>query len=591
MSFRNRLRVFPSAKISDSDSKSENLQNRRAEVLGHYAQFKEFARIKRDRLEEARQFQYFKRDADELEIWILEKLQTASEESFRDPTNLQAKIQKHEAFEAEVHAHSNAIAQLDKTGNDMIQHQHFASDIIKKRLNELHSLWDQLFFKLKDKGIKLQQALKLLQFIRQCDEVLYWIRDKEAFVTAEDFGQDLEHVEKRLNELHSLWDQLFFKLKDKGIKLQQALKLLQFIRQCDEVLYWIRDKEAFVTAEDFGQDLEHVEFFETEMKYFQVLQRKFEEFLKELGNHHYRITEVNQAADKLIEEGHTEHETINKKKDEVNEAWHRLNTLAATRREGLFGAHQVQRFNRDIDETLAWIGEKDATLSTDDYGRDLNNVQALQRKHEGTERDLAALDAKMNSLSNEAERLAQVHPDRADAIMAKMNEAKEQWGALKRKAQARKDGLDRSYNLHRFLADYRDLCSWINDMKAVISADELAKDVAGAEALLESHQEHRAETWMTKQEAFLANDDLGDSLDSVESLIKKHEDFEKSLAAQEEKINALDEFATKLIQGQHYAADDVARRRASLLDRRRQLMKKVSLFLLLCSCGFTGPDQ
>lgn len=57
----------------------------------------------------------------------------------------------------------------------------------------------------------------------------------------------------------------------------------------------------------------------------------------------------------------------------------------------------MQRFNRDIDETLAWIGEKDATLSSDDYGRDLNNVQALQRKHEGTERDLAALDAKVNS--------------------------------------------------------------------------------------------------------------------------------------------------------------------------------------------------
>lgn len=66
--------------------------------------------------------------------------------------------------------------------------------------------------------------------------------------------------------------------------------------------------------------------------------------------------------------------------------------------------------------------------------------------------------------------------------------------------------------------------------------------------------------------AFLANDDLGDSLDSVESLIKKHEDFEKSLAAQEEKIKALDEFATKLIEGQHYAADDVARRRHSVND-------------------------
>ena len=32
---------------------------------------------------------YFKRDADELESWINEKLQTASDESYRDPTNLQ----------------------------------------------------------------------------------------------------------------------------------------------------------------------------------------------------------------------------------------------------------------------------------------------------------------------------------------------------------------------------------------------------------------------------------------------------------------------------------------------------------------------
>lgn len=59
----------------------------------------------------------------------------------------------------------------------------------------------------------------------------------------------------------------------------------------------------------------------------------------------------------------------------------------------------------------------------------------------------------------------------------------------------------------------------------------------------------------------MGNEDLGDSMDSVEALIKKHEDFEKSLVAQEEKIKALDDFATKLVQSQHYAADDVAARR------------------------------
>ena len=47
---------------------------------------------------------------------------------------------------------------------------------------------------------------------------------------------------------------------------------------------------------------------------------------------------------------------------------------------------------RDADETISWISEKDAVLSTEDFGKDLASVQTLQRKHEGIERDLAALE-------------------------------------------------------------------------------------------------------------------------------------------------------------------------------------------------------
>ena len=39
-------------------------------------------------------------------------------------------------------------------------------------------------------------------------------------------------------------------------------------------MFWIKDKEAFVATEEFGQDLEHVE----------VLQRKFEEFQKDMAS-------------------------------------------------------------------------------------------------------------------------------------------------------------------------------------------------------------------------------------------------------------------------------------------------------------------
>lgn len=550
---------------------AEDIQERREQVLNRYGEFKLETRLKREKLEDSRRFQYFKRDADELEGWINEKLQAASEENYKDPTNLQAKIQKHQAFEAEVAAHSNAIVQLDNIGQEMINQQHFASDVIQRRLDELHQLWELLLSKLAEKGMKLQQALVLVQYLRHVEEVLFWVRDKETFVTADEFGSDLEHVE--------------------------------------------------------------------------VLQRKFDEFQKDMASQEYRVVEVNELADKLIQDGHPERDTIVRKKEELNEAWQRLKQLAILRQEKLFGAHEIQRFNRDADETVAWISEKDVVLSSDEAGRDLASVQALQRKHEGVERDLAALEDKVGTLGTEAARLCSIHASNSEQIRDKQAEIASYWQSLTTKAKERKTQLDESYFLHRFLADFRDLISWINGMKAVIAADELAKDVAGAESLLERHQEHKgeidaredsftsatsagnkllerehfaaneiseklktletekanllelwetrrilyeqcmdlqlylrdceqADTWMAKQEAFLANEDKGDSLDSVEALLKKHEDFEKSLTAQEEKVKALDLFATKLIEGLHYSADDVAQRKSMLLARRSALIEK-----------------
>lgn len=47
-----------------------------------------------------------------------------------------------------------------------------------------------------------------------------------------------------------------------------------------------------------------------------------------------------------------------------------------------------------MDETISWIKEKEQLMASDDFGRDLASVQALLRKHEGLERDLAALKDK-----------------------------------------------------------------------------------------------------------------------------------------------------------------------------------------------------
>uniref|UniRef100_A0A8B9RIU3 Spectrin alpha chain, non-erythrocytic 1 n=1 Tax=Astyanax mexicanus TaxID=7994 RepID=A0A8B9RIU3_ASTMX len=545
---------------------ADDIQERRQQVLDRYRRFKELSAMRRQKLEDSYRFQFFRRDADELEKWIQEKLQIASDESYKDPTNLQGKLQKHQAFEAEVQANSGAIIKLDETGNLMISESHFASETIRTRLEELHRLWDLLLQKTKEKGVRLLQAQKLVQYLRECEDALDWITDKEAIVTSEELGQDLEHVE--------------------------------------------------------------------------VLQKKFEEFQTDLAAHEERVNEVNQAAAKLTQENHPEAELILKKQEEVNAAWQRLKGLAQQRQGKLFGAAEVQRFNRDVDETISWIKEKEQLMASDDFGRDLASVQALLRKHEGLERDLAALEDKVK-----AERLQQTHPQNASQIHLKRDELITNWEQIRTLAAERHAHLNDSYRLQRFTADFRDLTSWVTEMKALINADELANDVAGAEALLDRHQEHKGEidahedsfkatdeagqallntghyaseevkeklgilteekesllelwelrrqqyeqcmdlqlfyrdteqvdNWMSKQEAFLLNEDLGDSLDSVEALLKKHEDFEKSLSAQEEKITALDEFATKLIQNNHYAKEDVATRRDALLSRRNALHER-----------------
>lgn len=247
----------------------------------------------------------------------------------------------------------------------------------------------------------------------------------------------------------------------------------------------------------------------------------------------------------------------------------------------------------------------------------------------------------------QAEKLLKKHSVGNDHIANKKDELDNAWKQLKAKCDERRKRLDEAYKLQKFLSDYKELILWIEMMKNLINAEELAKDVAGAEILLERHQEHKgeidaredsfktiekegdelikqeiqvqeihekliriseekvslvvlweerrilyeqcmdlqlfnrdteqADQWMNKQEVFLENEDLGDALDAVELLIKKHDNFEKSLAAHQEKINALDEFARRLIENNHYALEEIERRRLALLERRDLLLKRAQI--------------
>jgi spectrin alpha len=51
------------------------------------------------------------------------------------------------------------------------------------------------------------------------------------------------------------------------------------------------------------------------LEHVEVLQRKFDEFQKDMAAQEFRVTEVLELADRLVKDGHPEVDTINRRKE------------------------------------------------------------------------------------------------------------------------------------------------------------------------------------------------------------------------------------------------------------------------------------
>ena len=180
---------------------------------------------------------------------------------------------------------------------------------------------------------------------------------------------------------------------------------------------------------------------------------------------------------------------------DVEREWVQLEALVAKREKLLSEAHEIHVFIRDASETLDRIREKDAVLSSDDYGRDVAGVEALLRKHDGVQRDLIAVGESVAAHIGEASRLIGAYADRVADVKSKKGQVEQAWEALQQKAGRRKKKLDDALNLQRFLVEFRDSVSWITDMTARVQAEDVPgiRDVTAAAALAERHDENKGE--------------------------------------------------------------------------------------------------
>ncbi|XP_049846907.1 spectrin beta chain, non-erythrocytic 1 isoform X2 [Schistocerca gregaria] len=540
----------------------DEIQEHATAVIKRYHSLQEPMQIRRENLEDALLLQQFLRDTEDELQWIAEKEPLAASTDLGNSLiAVQSLQKKHQALEAELATREPVVASLSSRAQQMIRSGHFASARIENCSSELVERFAHLRDLASVRRLRLLDAVESQMFYAEANEAETWLREKKPFATSTDSGKDEDSVQSLMKKLEGLerdlksfenniirlsklakglverghFDSQNIKEKQAEIeaqfkelqqlceqrmmRLQESQKFFRFLREADEVSEWIGDQTVLAASEDYGRDVEHVE----------LLIQTFESFLSGLAASENRVISCLDTGRALIAEENAEAERIRVKLDDTQQQWEDLKELAHARQEALAGAKQVHVFDRTADETIAWIQEKEANLSTESYGQDLETIQVLVRKHQGFETDLAAVKEQVEMVGEEASRLADLFPDARDHIEVKHEDTLEAWNDLLEKAAQRKDKLHQAAELQAYFDEYRDLMAWINEMIAKLTAPELAQDVAGAEALINRHEEYN-------QEILARTDSFTNFYDKGDDLIRKGHFLANEI---EEKINVL----------------------------------------------------
>merc|ERR1712051_1033421 len=140
------LHTYADQLMSSEHYATSDIQAKREEVLARWEHLKEALIEKRSKLGESQTLQQFSRDADEIENWMLEKLQLAEEETKPDAANFQSKHQKHQAFEAELAANAERIQSVLSMGQNLIERKKCAGseDAVHQRIESISEQWEVL---------------------------------------------------------------------------------------------------------------------------------------------------------------------------------------------------------------------------------------------------------------------------------------------------------------------------------------------------------------------------------------------------------------------------------------------------------------
>lgn len=362
-------------RITRGIHKSNNeVSNRLKLILNRRDRLLQKAKERRDTLEKSKALQQFLRHVNDVEIWLNQKIQIAADENYRDPSNLQNKIQKHATFEAEILAGGERIQNVVEEGKELIATSHYAASDINMRIDELENEFKQLLELSATKRERLNDAYQAVLFLRSLEEFELWLSGVELLIQNTDAGKDLasannllkrhgmlendvqqhnencdaihEGAENFTKHGHFMADEIeqraqqaitqYHKLKEPLLArrdlLESSTMLQQFTRDVDDELEWLNDREPLAASRDLGNSLTAV----------QVLQKKHQVLEAELASREPIVLSLVARGERLIRSDHPSADIIERKANELKEKLAQIRDLASIRRLRLQDSVELQ---------------------------------------------------------------------------------------------------------------------------------------------------------------------------------------------------------------------------------------------------------
>uniref|UniRef100_H0ZL45 Spectrin beta, non-erythrocytic 5 n=1 Tax=Taeniopygia guttata TaxID=59729 RepID=H0ZL45_TAEGU len=566
---------FAQQLIQNKHYDSENISSRCQAVLRRKKRLLENAAARRHLLEESRLLQKFLRNSFEVAAWINEKNSIAQDDSWKDPSNLQTKLQRHQAFQAEIMANRNRLDSIKSEGEKMLHERHYAPEAIQSRLQEMEELWEELLASCQDKWTKLQDAYKGLHFQRNVEDTEKWLegvendlkapyndndlvvlnshlkkqeeleediaahRDRlqELVVTAQQFQKEkhflADELEEKVDELVQRYKRLHDPLQERRGSLEASRLQYQFFRDVDEELAWVREKLPVASSKDYGKSLVTI----------QSLQEKHQNLENEINSRDALTKAVIITGQKLVRGGHSASRKIIEQLKELETSVETLKAEAQERRQRLMQSYEAHLFLNELLEVEAWLAERSFILETSDYGKNEESTQVLLRKLEATKLDMDSFRLRIEKVQETGASLINKNSPESSVILSKLQGILADYQSLLQKFDTQRKRLQEQFQLYQFEREFQLVDAWLSSKLSVAESD-----------------------------------DYGQDLDDVEVLEKKFKDFVSEMKPLgHSKVVSLNELASKLDKEGHSKMDVIQKRTKQINEMWEKLCNAIEI--------------